>query len=182
MMDRYRCDWARRRGAGVETLDELELARSRHPQAFAPGSDGEKAALDRFTHFFGDFEADRVARLLDATYAPDVYFNDSLKTVRGSATLAHYLQESAASVEDCKVAIQDITRTSQGEYLVRWTMTIRFRKFAKGQDTRTVGITHLRFSADGRVAYHQDYWDSAQGLYEHIPLLGAAIRAIRRRV
>ena len=166
----------------METLDELELARSRHPQAFAPGSDEEKAALDRFTHFFGDFEPGRVARLLDATYAPDVYFNDSLKTIRGAAPLARYLQESAASVEDCRVTIQDITRNAHGEYLVRWMMLIRFRKFAKGRDTRTIGITHLRFAADGRVAYHQDYWDSAHGLYEHIPLLGAAIRAIRRRV
>lgn len=166
----------------METLDELEAARRRHPDAFEPGSDAEKAALDRFAHFFGDFEADRVARLLDATYAPDVWFNDSLKTIRGSAQLGHYLEESAAGVEDCKVAIEDITRNSHGEYLVRWKMLIRFRKFAKGRDNWTVGVTHLRFAADGRVAYHQDYWDSARGLYEHIPLLGAAVRAIRRRL
>jgi hypothetical protein len=166
----------------METLDALDAARRRHPDVFAPDSEAEIAALDRFAHFFGDFEPDRVEKLLDATYAPDVYFNDSLKTLRGSAALGHYLEESAAGVEDCKVTIEDVTRNRYGEYLVRWKMLIRFRKFAKGRDTWTVGITQLRFAADGRVVYHQDYWDSAHGLYEHIPLLGAAIRAIKRRL
>ena len=166
----------------METLNELDAARRRHPESLAPGSDVETAALNRFALFFGDFEPDRVSRLLDTTYAADVYFNDSLKTVRGSAELAHYLEASAAGVEDCKVTIEDTSRNQHGEYLVRWKMLIRFRKFAKGRDTWTVGITHLRFTADGRVTYHQDYWDSAHGLFEHIPLLGAAIRAIQRRV
>jgi hypothetical protein len=166
----------------METLDELDTARHRHPDTLASGSDAESAALDRFAHFFGDFEPDRVERLLDSVYAPDVYFNDSLKTLRGSAALGKYLEESAAGVEDCKVTIQDVTRNQHGEYLVRWKMLIRFRKFAKGRDTWTVGITHLRFGADGRVVYHQDYWDSAQGVFQYVPLLGAAIRAIRRRL
>ncbi|HTA64783.1 MAG TPA: nuclear transport factor 2 family protein [Xanthomonadaceae bacterium] len=166
----------------METLDELEAARRRHPEELVAGSDDERAALDRFAHFFGDFEPDRVTRMLDAVYAPDVYFNDSLKAIRGSADLARYLEESAAGVEDCKVTIEDITRNQHGEYMVRWKMLIRFRRFARGRDTWTVGITHLRFAADGRVTYHQDYWDSARGVYEHIPLLGSGIRAIRRRI
>jgi len=166
----------------LDTLTELEAARRRHPQSFAAGSAAEAAALQRFADFFGDFAPGRVARTLEATYAPDVYFNDNLKAIHGAKELGKYLDESAAGVEDCRVTIEDTTRNRDGEYLVRWRMLIRFRKFAKGRDTWTVGITHLRFAADGRVAYHQDYWDSALGVYQHIPLLGAAIRAIRRRI
>ena len=165
----------------MDTLTELEAARRRHPDNFAPGSEAEAAALKRFADFFSDFAPDRVARLLDATYAPDVYFNDNLKAVRGSAELTRYLDESAGGVENCRVLFEDFTRNKDGDYLVRWKMLIRFRKFAKGRDTWTVGISHLRFDADGRVVYHQDYWDSALGVYQYIPLLGAAIRAIRRR-
>ncbi len=165
----------------MDTLTELEAARRRHPTTFAPDSDAETIALKRFADFFGVFAPDRVARLLDATYAPDVYFNDNLKAVHGSVELTRYLDESAHGVEDCRVVFEDFTRTKDGDYLVRWKMLIRFRKFAKGRDTETVGISHLRFTADGRVTYHQDYWDSALGVYQHIPLLGAAIRAIKRR-
>lgn len=166
----------------MQTLEALEQVRQRHPTPPDVGSDTEKLALERFARFFSSFEPDRIDRLLPETYAPDVWFNDTLKTISGADALAHYLAESAAAVEACKVTIEDTTRTARGEYLVRWRMMIRFRKLRRGVDTWTVGMSHLRFDAEGRVAYHQDYWNAADGLYEHIPLLGGLIRAIKRRL
>lgn len=166
----------------MDTLEQLERARRDHPQDFAPGSPEETEALERFAAFFSSFDPDRIERLLEATYAPDVYFNDTLKAIRGSAMLAHYLAESAAAVEACTVHIEDRTRTAQGEYLLRWRMMIRFKRLRRGTDTWTVGVSHLRFAQDGRVAYHQDYWNAADGIYEHVPLLGTLIRAIKRRL
>ncbi len=172
----------KRCNAGMETLRELAAARGRHPTPPAPGSDVESRAIATFSAFFGNFAPDAVADLLGQTYANDVYFNDTLKAVHGREALAHYLADSAAAVEACRVEIQDITRTGHGEHLVRWTMMIRFKRFKRGVDTWTVGMSHLRFDAEGRVVYHQDYWNAADGLYQHIPVLGAAIAAIKRRL
>lgn len=166
----------------METLAELDLARGRHPTVFEADSDREREALSNFAAFFSSFVPDRVDRMLDATYAPDVYFNDTLKSIRGNVALKHYLSESAAAIEDCRVTIEESTRTASGEYLIRWRMMIRFKRFRRGVDTWSVGVSHLRFAADGRVAYHQDYWNAADGLYEHIPLLGGMIRWIKRRL
>ena len=44
------------------------------------------------------------------------------------------------------------------------------------------GASRLQFAADGRVASHRDYWDSGRELYEHLPLLGVLLRALRRRL
>jgi hypothetical protein len=78
--------------------------------------------------------------------------------------------------------VQDATRTAQGDWLVRWTMMIRFRKLRRGVDTWTIGMSHLRLAADGRIAYQQDYWNAADGIYEHVPVLGAMIRMLKRRL
>jgi hypothetical protein len=166
----------------LETLTELDALRSRHPHPPTAGSPAEAEALARFGAFFESFSPDRVGGLLAATYAEDIYFNDTLKAVRGRHTLAHYLAESAAAVEDCRVRVLSTTRTAEGEYLLRWRMSIRFKRFRRGVDTETVGLSHLRFDADGRVVYHQDYWNAADGLYEHIPVLGSLIRLIKRRL
>jgi hypothetical protein len=166
----------------METLDELERARQRHAATLDSDSPEERAALARFAEFFSSFAPDRIDRLFDRTYAPDVYFNDTLKAIHGSTALAHYLRDSAAAVEQCRVTIEDTSRTAQGEYLLRWRMLIRFRKLRRGVDTWSIGISHLRFARDGRVAYHQDYWNAAEGLYEHVPLLGTMIRALKRRL
>ena len=166
----------------METLTELDDIRIRHPAAPEAGSTAEAEALARFAAFFSSLAPDRVQSLLAQTYAKDVYFNDTLKAVRGVEALGHYLRDSAEAVEDCRVQIHETTRTAHGEHLVRWSMMIRFKKLRRGVDTWTVGMSHLRFDAQGHVVYHQDYWNAADGIFQHIPLLGTAIAAIKRRL
>lgn len=166
----------------MDTFEALEAARRRHPHPPAAGSPEEARALGAFAAFFSSFEADRLERLLPATYAEDIWFNDTLKTLVGREALAHYLADSADAVEHCAVEILDSTRNAHGEHLVRWRMAIRFKRFKTGLDTHSIGVSHLRFDADGRVVYHQDYWNAADGLFRHIPVLGWMIDAVLRRL
>jgi hypothetical protein len=166
----------------MEYLTELQRQTLALPRAFERGSDAERAALSNFGRFFSDFSPDKVERLVDLTYAPDVWFNDTLKTLHGRDALRSYLRHSASAVQSCRVEILDTLSNDHGDYFVRWTMVIRFRRFKPDVDTKTIGVSHLRFNSDGLVSLHQDYWDATAGLFEHIPLLGAGIRAIKRRV
>jgi steroid Delta-isomerase len=43
------------------------------------------------------------------------------------------------------------------------------------------GCSHLKLSADGRIADHRDYWDAAEELYEKLPGVGALMRWFKRR-
>ncbi|GIX36366.1 MAG: hypothetical protein KatS3mg126_2145 [Lysobacteraceae bacterium] len=166
----------------MESFEVLERLRRQPAPVPAPDSAEERLALEGFKAFFSSFQPDRVDRLLPATYAEDVYFNDTLKTVRGREALARYLRESAAAVEDCRVEVIEASRIRPGEFWLRWQMMIRFRRFARGRDTFSIGASHLRFDAAGKVAYQQDYWNAAEGLFRHIPLLGWMITAIQRRL
>lgn len=166
----------------METLKALDAIRIQHPEMLSPGSASEANAIDNFKHFFSSFAVDRIEKLLPATYAPDIYFNDTLKTLQGIEPLAHYLAESAEAVDACRVEVLDVTRNEHGEYLFRWKMMIRFKRFKKGQDTWTVGMSHLRFNAQGLVVYHQDYWNATDGIFRHIPVLGSLINAVINRL
>lgn len=166
----------------MEYLTVLERLKRELPQPLARGSDAERSALLNFSRFFSDFSPDKVDRLIDLTYASDIWFNDTLKTVVGRDVLRTYLRHSAAAVQSCRVEILDTLSNDQGDYYLRWTMVIRFKRFKPKRDTQTIGISHLRFNREGLVVMHQDYWDSTAGLFEHIPLLGAVIGAIKRRV
>jgi hypothetical protein len=61
-----------------------------------------------------------------------------------------------------------------------WDFTFRLQRQAL--DRRIHGSSHLRFAADGRIAYHRDYWDAAEEVYEKVPLLGGLLRRIKRRL
>ena len=47
--------------------------------------------------------------------------------------------------------------------------------------SETIGITHARFNAAGKVVLHQDFWDTGLGFYQHLPALGNIIKSINRR-
>lgn len=166
----------------METLKILDTLRKQYPETPAADSAAEKSAIENFKLFFSSFASDRIDKLLATTYASDIYFNDTLKAIRGLDDLAHYLKESAEAVEECRVEVLDVVRTEDNDHYFRWKMMIRFKKFKKGQDTWTIGMSHLRFNDKGLVIYHQDYWNATDGLFRHIPILGTLINAVIKRL
>lgn len=166
----------------METLTALDAIRTRHPLTPEADSLEEAAAIENFRAFFSSFAADRIEKLLPTTYATDIYFNDTLKTIEGIENLAHYLKESAEAVDECRVEVIEVTRTQHGDHYFRWKMMIRFKRFKKGRDTWTVGMSHLRFNAQGLVVYHQDYWNATDGIFRHIPIIGNMINAVIKRL
>lgn len=161
--------------------DSLKATEAADIGAPAPGSPAEKAAVERFRAFFGDLREERVKNDIRAVYAPGVRFNDTLKSISGVDPLEHYLVDTARNVESCVVEFEEVLSSPSGVY-VRWRMHIRFKKFHKGETQSSIGMTHLRFDREGRVAYHQDYWDSGANLFEKIPVLGSGIRAVKKRL
>ena len=139
----------------------------------------ESEALDRIKTFLSNLREDYILNHASKVYTPDAFFNDTLKTVIGAKNIENYLLETARNTDEIRVEILD-TSSSGADYYLRWVMDVKFKKFHRGRSFRTIGITHIRFSQDGLVSLHQDYWDSARGLYEQIPILGSGIRAIRR--
>lgn len=147
----------------------------------APGSPEEKAAIGRFTKFFGDLSTENIRENLRKTYADRLYFNDTLKEISDIDTLEHYLLDTAANVDSCTVTIHDVI-SKNGDYYFRWEMFIKFKKFRKGEVQPSIGMTHIRFDKDGRIVFHQDYWDAAANLFEKVPVVGWMIRKIKKRL
>lgn len=161
----------------LETVSRLEAEGA----AFEPGSDEERRAIERFQALLGDFKAPDFRSRIREVYAEDVFFNDTLKTVRGVDGVEEYLVASADAIERGTVEFLDVV-AEDGNYYFRWLMTIRFKRFARGEDKRSVGMTHVRFDSEGKVVLHQDFWDSAAGLFEHVPALGWMLRRAKRRL
>lgn len=99
--------------------------------------------------------------------------------LKGSPAIARYFARSAEATESIDVEIEQITRTEDGVY-VRWIMTytIHYRSMT----IRAPGISHLRFTPDGQISYHRDYWDGSGALAEMVPLTGSVLRAIKGRL
>lgn len=167
--------------SGPTYSEALNTTADRMIKLPADGPVLQTEAFQRFVSLWSNLTEESIAQHIDTVYAEDVWFNDTVKTITGREALRHYLEETARRVASCQVEIDDIG-ISEGNYYVRWRMTVMLHDTPEESAWRSIGLTHLRFNEAGQVVLHQDYWDSAAGIYEHLPVVGWMIRAIKARL
>ncbi|MFZ9855352.1 MAG: nuclear transport factor 2 family protein [Limisphaerales bacterium] len=147
-----------------------------------PGSPEEAQAIERVKMFLGRMTLEAVNNEVPRIYATNAYLNDTLKTLNGPEQIQEYFRQTLEAADSFTADFQDVTRSQDGFYYFRWIMKVKMKKVAKGETITTPGITLVRFDRSGRILIHQDYWDSTTGLFEHVPVLGYGIRAIKARL
>lgn len=163
------------------TSFQQALSASSTVQGPARGTPAEREAVARFENFLAHLDEKTAREDTETVYAPDAYLNDTLKTLHGSPAIREYFIRTARGLEGMKVTFDDVA-VSGHDYYFRWTMDTRMKHLARGRTIRTIGVTLVRFDPKGRVVLHQDFWDSAQGVWDHVPALGTMIRWIRAKI
>ena len=154
---------------------EQYLSHSSAPHgAVQPGDN----VLSRFIAFYSPLNKERIISSTDQIYASQLYFNDTLVTLRDRNALQEHLLSTAERLNHMSLEPLRVIRDENQVYLV-WVMEARFSLLGKERLSRTIGISQLRFNDRGQVFFHQDFWDSSQGLDQHLPLLGPATRWLR---
>ena len=114
---------------------------------------------------------------LDRYVAPDVRFRDPFNDITGRSALRAVFAHMFATVKDLHFEVS--TMMEEGQLcLMSWNLTGRLR----GRPWRVEGMSRISFTDQGLVQEHIDYWDAAGQFYEHLPLLGPVIAALRRRL
>jgi len=147
----------------------------------APSQAELRTRFNGFIEFFSDLQDTDVERRTSQIYADDLYFNDTLKTFSSRQKLASYLGETARKVEFNRVDIYRIIPYGD-DYFMQWTMHTGFKVFGKLIETESIGITHVRLDDEGKVNFHQDFWDNTEGLFSHLPVVGNVVRRAKNRL
>ncbi|SIS36693.1 nuclear transport factor 2 family protein [Insolitispirillum peregrinum] len=118
-----------------------------------------------------------VADLL-ALVDPAVRFKDPFNDVTGRAAMGRILQHMFDTTDQPRFVVHHQALDGSTGYL-RWTFHARIKGIG---DWSVEGMSEVRLSGDGLVLAHVDYWDAAEQFYERLPLLGAVLRWIKRRL
>lgn len=136
-----------------------------------------RTALDRVLHFFENVSPQSVKEIA-ALYDADAYFKDPFNEVRGQANIIHIFEHMFRQVDAPHFIIKQSILQDEDAFIV-WDFEFNMRSTKQLQTIH--GSSHVRFNTAGKVAYHRDYWDAAEELYEKIPVLGSMMRFIKRK-
>ena len=137
-------------------------------------------AIDELVRFFETLSEGSVERLGEH-YAVDAWFKDPFNEVRGVAAIARIFRHMFAQLDAPRFVVTERIVEANAAMLA-WEFHFRARTPGLRGAQCIRGVTHLRFDSEGKVDYHRDYWDAAEELYARLPLLGALLRALRRRI
>jgi ketosteroid isomerase-like protein len=135
-------------------------------------------AAARAKQFFETLDEASLARI-DTVYAPGAYFKDPFNEVDGVEAIRRIFAHMFVQIDAPRFVVKDVVCEGD-QALMTWDFHFRMRRFNRERQV-IHGASHLRFAADGRVAFHRDYWDAAEELYEKLPFLGGLMRWLKRR-
>ena len=114
-----------------------------------------------------------------ALLAPDIRFKDPWNDVRGADAFLRIHARMFTQVKDPRFAVLRIAQDGRVGYL-RWRFEFSDKRGRRAFSVE--GMTEIHLDAGDRIAQHIDHFDVAGQIYERVPVLGALLRAIRRRV
>ena len=118
---------------------------------------------------------------LATLYAPDAHFVDPFNAVQGVDAITQVFHHMFATLDHPRFVVTGSVIQAD-QCVLFWDFQFRFRAFRQHVDQSVPGSSHLRFDAQGLIAHHHDYWDAAHGLYQKMPVIGAVMRWLRKRV
>jgi hypothetical protein len=136
-------------------------------------------SVARVVTFFETLTPDSMAGI-GQIYDGQAHFKDPFNEVTGVPAIQRIFDHMFASLHEPRfVVTQQVVQGDQ--CFLTWEFHFRFRSYRPTQPQVIRGASHLVFAATGLVTLHRDYWDAAEELYEKLPVLGVAMRWLKRR-
>ena len=114
---------------------------------------------------------------IEMIYAQTATFRDPFNQIAGVESIRRIYQHMFEQLGEPRFVI-----TAKVVEAASAFMTWQFLFTLRGKAYAIEGGTHFSLDQQGLIVLHRDYWDAAQELYEKIPLLGAVLRLLRKKL
>lgn len=147
----------------------------------APGTPEEAAMLEAVKALFSDYSRENLEANIKKVYADEVYFRDAFKQFTTSSEIEEYMLAGLKPLSDAEFVFNRVARTGS-EFYLDWTMRLDFKSTPDGTWEESIGVTHMRFNSEGKVIFHQDYWDPTDIVYRRIPIAKQLIAYVKKKL
>ena len=114
-------------------------------------------------------------------YDSAVVFADPVHRIQGLPAFQDYTRALLANVRECRFECHRWI-VEGDDAVVQWVMHLTHPGLRGGAPISLNGVSRLHINANGKIDEHEDFYDLGAMVYEHVPLLGAAVRTVKRRL
>lgn len=140
-------------------------------------TDARRHGLDSWVEFFETLSVGTLDRLPDLT-TETVHFRDPFNDSHGRDGLRAVMEHTLKGCRDLRFTVTH-RLFAEDLAILRWRFEATITAIGR---LDVIGTSEVRQAEDGRVAEHIDHWDSGEAVYLRLPVLGAPLRLIQRRL
>ena len=135
----------------------------------AAGSVEEATMLAGIEDLFTNYTHENLSSKTTEVYAKEVYFRDAFKQFSHPEEIRDYMLHGLEPLTAAEFIFNRVIR-SGGEFYIDWTMRLDFKSTPTDTWEESIGMSHIRYNSEGKVIFHQDYWDPTDIVYRRIPI------------
>ena len=139
--------------------------------------DSLKAAIENLQSKYESISQGSVDELV-ALYAMNASFKDPFNAVVGRDAINKIFLKMFEQVDSPRFIVKQALQQDHSACLL-WQFHFKFKRWDTTNKCVT-GVSWLQFNEDYLVASHTDYWDPAEGIYEHLPLIGSLMKGLKK--
>ncbi|HCN96771.1 MAG: nuclear transport factor 2 family protein [Leclercia adecarboxylata] len=137
------------------------------------------SVIDRFVDYYADLDNQPPSALV-ALYDANAILFDPFGEHKGLFSIQRYFMHLLANVDSCRFTL-DPPLYDARRFVVTWTMHWSHPRMAGGGTLSLPGCSFVEIE-DDMIVRQRDYYDAGEMIYEHLPLLGWAVRGVKKRV
>lgn len=134
---------------------------------------------EKISTFFETLKPETPLEAYATIYANDATFKDPFNEVFGIEGVYKIFEHMYATLDYPRFIIKEYLQKENIVY-VQWDFIFHFKN--EKEERSFEGMSRLELNVEGKVVRHTDYWDAAEHVYEKLPLLGAILRFIKRKI
>lgn len=132
----------------------------------------------RFKQLYKKFDQETIRNLPDI-YSPQINFKDPIHQLLGIPELSRYFAGFCSDELRCEFVIHNEV-VAHDQAFFQWKMRYQHPNLASGKPLTLDGGTLIKF--DSHITYHEDFYDMGAMIYQHVPVLGWAVKKVNARI
>lgn len=133
--------------------------------------------IENLKSIFNQFNGQNT-EVLSQLYEDSIAFEDPVTNIQGLGNLIKYYSHAYKNVKSIHFQFENFL-SDNDQAFASWVMTATVKGLNSERPFRVHGVSQFKFSENGKLIYHRDYFDLGQMIYENLWGLGAVIKKIK---
>lgn len=135
-------------------------------------------SIEQFKQLYQSFSSETLAQL-PSLYNSAIVFKDPVHQLNGISALTDYFAGFCQPETEYKFEFTNQIISPEQAFF-QWQMHYSHSSLAQGKPLTLAGGTLIKFNS--HIIYHEDFYDMGAMVYQHIPILGWAVKKINMRI